>query len=102
MPGTSEQWGTVADVTVSGASTILTTAVAMGNIAISLGTEAIKETFAKRNMSTVPQVAMGWAHNVEEPQDLSRLGRPTKDALKKLQPYNPLKAYKAVEEVIYS
>lgn len=101
LPGTGEQWGAVADVTVSGASTILTTAVKMGKIAISLGTKEIKEVFRKRNMDMVPQVAMGWAHNVETPMDLSQFGRPTAEALKKLQSHDPVRAFKAVDEILY-
>lgn len=100
QPGTGEQWGAIADVTVSGASTILTTAVKMGNIAISLGTQEVKEVFAKRNMDMVPQVAMGWAHNVERSANLSQFGRPTDEALQKLQPHSPVKAFAAVEEIL--
>ena len=99
-PGTGDEWGTIAPVIVSGASTIMTTAVYAGNIAISLHTPEIIKIFAKRQMSKVPQVAMGWAHSVSEPCDLAQFGRPAEEALKKLQPFDVQKAYEGVVSVL--
>ena len=91
-----------ADVLVSGFSTLMTTAAYHGKRVICLKTE---ETMASlkahgEHYTEIPQVALGLASVVDEPTDLSLLGKPSADALRKLIPYDANLAWEHIQTLL--
>ncbi len=91
-----------ADVLVSGFSTLMTTAAYCGKRVICLKTS---ETVASlkahgEHYTEIPQVALGLAHAVTEPTDLSQFGKPSTEAIKKLIPYDGKAAWQHIQELL--
>lgn len=101
-PGTGDEWATLANMTLSGTSTCMTTAVYAGNIAAVLWSEtAAKTIFNRKGMTMTPIATLGCAHIIEpeNPVNLNSLERPAPENLVKLRPYNANIAWKAMEEL---
>lgn len=101
-PGTGDEWGSTADVAVSGWSTIMTTAAYARKRVIAIGTPVGAKALQLRNMDQIPQVAMGWADRISKPSDLSGLGLVNKEAYSKLTPYDIKIAYESIAQLLES
>src|SRR3989344_2413804 len=99
-PGTGDEWASLADVTISGHSTTMTTALYSGKSAISIRTPSIDKLYAERHMSMVPQVAMGWTKSIEAPVNLALVKRPSEEALEKLKPFDSELAFRSIVGLI--
>lgn len=99
-PGTGDEWGSTADVIVSGWSTIMTTAAYARKRVIAINTPEGAVDLSLRSMEQIPQVAMGWADCISEPSDLSGLGVVSDKAYAKLVPYDTQKAYESIVELL--
>lgn len=99
-PGTGDEWGSTADVVVSGFSTVMTTAAYAGRRVIAIKTPEAIATLQERSMDEIPQVAMGWADCIDEPADLSCRGFIDEGAHKKLVPLDVQKAYESIVELL--
>jgi len=100
VPGTGDQWGVTADVTVSSWSTIMTTAAYAGKDVIAIETPESRAHLGKRGMEQIPQVAMGWAEAISEPRNLNDLGKICSAAREKLVPFDTRKAYEGIAELL--
>lgn len=98
-PGTGEEWSSIA-TTIAGFSTLLTTAVYHFHPAIALRTPATMASLKRQNaLEEIPQVVLGYAHEVSEPTDLSGLGYLYEGA-KKILPYDSNVAWDAVRQLV--
>lgn len=100
--GTGDEWATLADMTLSGTSTCMTTAVYAGNIAVVLWSEAGKEIFKSSNIEMTPIAKLGCAEVVYpgKPVNLRDLKGPSEENLAKLKPHDPEVAWQAVKELL--
>lgn len=90
-----------ADITLSDFSSLMTTAVCAGKVAVSLQTEEVMKYLKKeQNLYEVPLVALGCAQAISEPTNLSLLKRPNSAALEQLKPYDVAKAYKILTQFL--
>ena len=98
---TSDEVVACADATISSFGTLLTTAAYAGKTAISLQTPESMDCLQRQNGNiVVPIVALGCAHKVDCPFDLSFLGPCPREARQKLKPYDSEAAYKAIKKFL--
>ena len=98
-PRTGDQWASLT-TTLSGFSTVLTTATYYGQItAVLCTTASMKSLEIKSGLNEIPHAALGWATPIKKPRDLSTLKLPSEEVLEKLKPYEPRIAYQAIEDL---
>lgn len=100
LRGTTDQLVAYADVTLSGFSTLLTTAALAGRVSGSLWTPEVEAQLYRENqIEAVPQVTLGISHSISEPVDLVTLEpRVSVDEARVLVPaFDPASASKAIE-----
>ena len=90
-----------ADVSLADASTLLTTAVCCGKTSVLLETSSVIRAIKKdAGLDVMPLVALGCAHSVHEPTDLSLLTPPDPSLRSSLKPYDPIRAYQYIQELV--
>lgn len=96
---TGDQWAALT-TTLSGFSTVLTTATHYGQTTAILRTRETMGFLEKESgLNEIPHVVLGWATPILMPRDLSTLQPPTEEAKAKLKPYDPRIAYQAVKDL---